>query len=222
MRGAGKDKKGKGKGLNNSDSLQAKNNSGTQVAKVKRSYMLVAEEWPLPIREAESSSPHIQLQQDGVYMLEEHEAIKAAAYAAAHLKHKIAIVTPGQVEGLRIAPVVVNATLLSEVQRDKGNQRTRQTNRCRAPVYVYNITKEPAFTGQKIHAPIKLPETKSATVVLRAHYDTNNLPRQAVNSDLQGVMKNEMAKYIPASDILDGLGLAGDTGGRGDGISAHK
>ena len=200
------DKKGKGKGMGATSATKSNHPQNTSAAKVRRTYMLLPEEWPLPLREPDTSSPHIQLDQDGIYMLEEHEAIKAAAFAAAQLKHKIAVVTPGQVEGLRIAPIVVSATLLSEVQRDRGTQRTRQTNRCRAPVYVYNLTKEPAFTGTKIHAPIKIPETKSATVVLRAHYDTSNMPRQAVASGLGGAMKSEMAKYIPASDILDAWG----------------
>ena len=140
--------RGKGKGA------ASKGRKAVETAKqpprtqaVQRSYSLLAEEWPIPIREITAEPPYVSTTEDGIYMLEDQEQAKAAALAAAKSPHRIAIVTPGPISDLRLAPLNVDATLLSETQKDKGSQRTRTTNRCRAPVHVYNLTTSPAFHG---------------------------------------------------------------------------
>ena len=198
--------KGKGKSTSSKTQPNSRLNKPTnQRPQTSRSFTLLPEEWQLPIREPVPEPPHVSLTQDGLYMVENAEMAKAVAHAAARVGHKIGLVTPGPISDLRLAPHQVNATLISELQVDKGGQRSRQTTRCRAPVHVYNISAVEAFTGE-IHKPIKISSDGAVTTVLRIHCDITNLPTTALENDLAGTVKTALAKHAVEGSLLDAWG----------------
>ena len=106
------------------------------------------------------------LQQDGIYMVEGKEMAKTAAFATARVGHKIALVTPGPIPDLRIAPHHVNATLISELQIDKGGQRSRhqeeqlpKRQRKETPATVQWPAPATAHAGpnEQLQAQVRLP-----------------------------------------------------------------
>ena len=135
-------------------------------------------------------------------MVEDESQAKQVAYETARLQKRIALVAPRKFEALDMTPHNTIATLISETITKKGDQQIRKSVRCRTPIYVYNISKQPAFQGE-IMKPITVPDDHQGTTVMRIHYPTHAIPQDHLDNNLLATIKAELQGRLETNTVVD-------------------
>ena len=135
-------------------------------------------------------------------MVEDEAQAKQIAYEAARLPRRIALVAPRKFEALDLTPHSTIATLISETITKKGDQQVRRSVRCRTPIYVYNVSKQPAFQGEIIK-PIAVPDDRQGTTVMRIHCPTHAIPQDHLEKNLIATIKTELQGRLEAATVVD-------------------
>ena len=176
--------------------------SQSPTVKVTKQYALIAAEWKLPLRELSQEAPLLVPDQDGIYMTDNEQLAKRAAYEASHVQQKVALVTPSVMPSINLGPKHTVATLVSETLTDRAGQRTRVATKCRTSICVYNVSKQEAFQGQ-IMTQIKIKDDTSTTTVFRLQCDVEHVPKEAITKDLRDAVRKELEPLLEQNGIID-------------------
>ena len=84
----------------------------------------------------------------------------------------------------------------------KGTQQLRKNVRCRTPVCIYNVSKQPVCQGQ-ILPSIHIPDDHQATTVMRLHCNVEAIPQGEMDTDMRGAIKKELLSHMEPTTLID-------------------